>query len=201
MLRRHFYYWLYRSVQVGQFDGIGFASPSEGATEFAATMQASLGLIRTHDPRRYRRVREHICWIVNASHHHGGGGASYHPYLRRCKIDFSDFGWNDPAHVAAYYAHQIVHEATHGWLSARGFPYSRYSRIQHERICHAEQNRFLKLLDRQIPGIYKAWWSEFDPGDWDVSWNIWRRKTKELRRIYERIATEPSDAAERERVS
>lgn len=196
MLRRHLYYWLCNNVRVGEFDGIGLASPSEGGAEFAAVMHSSLELIRNHDPRRYGRVSDHICWIVNAAHHHGPGGASYHPYLRRCKIDFSDFGWDNKAHVAAYYAHQIVHEATHGWLCARGFRYSRSSRMQHERICLAEQNRFLKLLDNHIPGVYKTWASEFDPRDWEVSWTCVRRKKQELRRIYDRIGTEQMDAAE-----
>lgn len=197
MLRRRVYYWLYEKLQVGEFDGIGFASPPEGAAEFAATMQASLELIRTHDLRRYCRAKDHICWIVNAAHHHGAGGASYHPYLRRCKFDFSDFGWGDTILVAAYYAGAIVHEATHGWLCARGLRYARSTRLRHERICHAEQNRFLKLLDRRVPGVCKVWWSEFDPDDWNVSWTFWRRKGNELRRLYDRVTTEPSNEKER----
>jgi hypothetical protein len=198
VLVRSCIYRFYRHFCVGDFDGIRFASISHDATEFVNAMRSSLSLIRTHDPRRYRRVKDHICWIVDAARHDGAGGIAYNSYLRQCTVDFSDFGWDSANYLAAYYAHLIVHEATHGWLCARGFRYTRSSRMQHERICVAEENRFLKRLDRHIPGVYETWASEFDPRDWDVSWTFWRRKKQEVRRILERLATEQSDEPEPE---
>jgi hypothetical protein len=134
------------------------------------------------------RVQQHIHWIVNASYHQGAGGTAYHPYLKRCKIDFSDFGW-DKLKAASYYAKQIVHEGTHGFLCSRGFRYTRKARLQHERICHAEENRFLKRLDHHVPGVYEWFGSAFDPNDWHTSWHdgLFRRKHRELRRILERF--------------
>jgi hypothetical protein len=134
------------------------------------------------------RVQQHVNWIVDAPYHLAAGRTAYHPYLKRCKIDFSDFGW-DALIAASYYAKQIVHEATHGLLCSRGFRYRRRTRLQHEQICHAEEIRFLRRLDHHVPGVYESLGSEFDPHDWHTSWNhgLFRRKYRELRRLLDRF--------------
>jgi hypothetical protein len=189
LLRRRFCYWVYRAVEVGEYDGIHLVSVSVDADVFASVIKKSLELIQTHDARRYLRVKQHIRWIVDAAYHPGAGSSAYHPYLKRCKIDFSDFGWNE-LNTALFYAKQVVHEATHGVLHSRGFRYTRKTRAQHERICLAEENRFLKRLDHHFPGVHEWLGAEFNASHWHTSWNhgLVRRKYRELRRILGRLA-------------
>lgn len=94
-----------------------------------------------------------------------------------------DFG--DDLRHAAYYAALMVHEATHGMLLARGFDYTERSRAQTERICIAEENRFLARLCGVRADLPDSLQIEFDAAVWDESWNMSR--AEEVKRLFKRV--------------
>ena len=62
------------------------------------------------------------------------------------------------------YAASIVHEATHGYLKAKGIKTTEGNKTKIERICTVEENRFLSRIDSQ--------WGEqlqkpFNPCNWE----------------------------------
>ena len=158
-----------RSV-VARINGIGVADMrwrDDSREAFRMTIEASLQLIREHDPRRYQRIRQHLKRIINSV-----GEASYWHGIRACQLMFRDFrGVGDDLN-AAYYAVIIIHEATHGFIECRGFAYNETNRAQIERICVTEANRFAAKLarldsDRYPPRLLQ---SPFNPDDWNESW-------------------------------
>ena len=165
---RMLYDFVCRELQVSSFSGIGVVSLSNRApAQFAELTTRSLSLLEEVDPRRLERVRRHIKWIVNAPTTLGEGSANYSLYFKRCCIDLAESTSYDVTDMfAAYYASVIVHEATHGMLATRGFRYKGRKRLQHERICCAEQNRVLSRLDAVVPGVWARFSSEFNPSRW-----------------------------------
>ena len=49
-----------------------------------------------------------------------------------------------PKNEPAFFASEIVHEATHGYLKSKGFRYTKKTRERHEKLCLKEQQRFIK---------------------------------------------------------
>src|SRR5438045_3803167 len=76
--------------EVARFDGIIISDPNENVA-FHDTVLAALKLIKDLDPRRFRRIRRHIKWVVNVMLAHGG--ARYSCPTRTCKIDFENSVW------------------------------------------------------------------------------------------------------------
>lgn len=74
MLR--FQHWYQTKAKVADFEGIALADLKRKSGHFQETMESALALIRTADPRRFQRVKEHIKWIVNCTLEQPG--AEYH---------------------------------------------------------------------------------------------------------------------------
>ncbi len=180
---RHCVSGRYGSIVVVDFN---FDTTDDAA--FVATTQEALLLIHTVSPRQYRRMERDVRFIVNAELTAGG---SYNYLLRACEVDFAryhlerhsdDYEW-----YMAEYASTLVHEATHARLDRMYFSYTKQTRARIERICVAEQNRFLSRLKSDRYDFVKDLAQPFDEADWQFSWNAsrWERTKKLLQRIRE----------------
>lgn len=164
---------------VGQLDGIKIACLLEDDERFTNLVERCLLVIKTADPRRFRRIQEHVTWIVGRGEVALSGGR-YWSTFRACVLN-PNYAWNWD-HLVAEQAGVIVHEATHGYLEDRGFPYSQDTRVQIERICCTEQNRFYSRLSTDLS---EKLMFKFNSDDWTESWNTskWRWILRELRTV------------------
>jgi len=100
------------------------------------------------DPKRFRRAERVIrCVFLKPQK---TSLASYAHLARICFIDWDRI----PADVdsqgrVAMICVMIVHEATHGVIEGKRFPYSRSNRSRIEAVCVAEQRRMMKKLEQQ----------------------------------------------------
>ena len=166
-------------VKVRENDEIAIACFLVDEENFANLVDRSLALIASVDSRRYARIRTRLRWIVG-SHVVDRGGGRYLSSTRSCVLNPAvDF---EVDMTVARMAGVIVHEATHSRLADLGFGYTRHSRLQIERICCAEENRFFSRL---LPEQGEVLLREFDPNDWVETWNAtkWQRLSRDLRRI------------------
>ncbi len=136
---------------------------------FEEVIVRALDLIRNHDPRRYKRVKREIDWIANSSIP-GKFGGMYKSSVKACLIHFENYS-EDHRLVSSFYAGIIVHEATHGFIETKGYEYSEDNRLQIERICFSENNRFYKRIENAYPEYDGLLVREFVPSDWEYSWN------------------------------
>jgi hypothetical protein len=177
--------WLYKKSIVGSFHGISLVSLNEGVGDYVRVITRSLELIRERDPRRFARVQAQTRWLVDRPHPCGAGSGAYQHRIKATNIDFEyrpEFG--DELFHAAYFARVIVHEATHGVIRDRGISTTPENRIQVERICRAEENRFIVSLMLSFPHLPDRLIQPFDPEDWRESWETGRIAwaMKELKR-------------------
>jgi len=169
-------YWcLLRSYVRARYGRIAVTDISEGKNRFPSFAESTidaLRLIETVDPRRFRVVERELAFIVNKELLSGG---QYYRPLRSCSCDFSRYQF-DKQHEQyewwlAYHAGLIVHEATHGRLMSLYFPYTKKTRLQIERICHAEQRRFVAQLPSERYDFARDLVGPFDETCWHPSWN------------------------------
>ncbi len=151
---------------------------------FVQATRAALKLIERYDPRRYRVIERELRLIVNQPMASAG---AYERVTRQCKVSFTQY-WTDEDgnfcadpqaqhyewHLARY-ASMLVHESTHGRLDSLYIPYTKKTRVRIERICVAEQRRFLARLPQESYDL-KAIVSPFDPQRWEAIWNMGRRE-------------------------
>ncbi len=71
----------------------------------------------------------------------------------------------------------MVHEGTHGMLLKRGFEYTSESRVQIERICVAEEHRFLARLDSIRESLGSSLKEDFDAENWEEVWTMGKWET------------------------
>ena len=134
-----------KSTKVGEYQAIGFSdwnqNPKDDALFVIKTTEA-LKLIEQLDPRRFARIKRYIRYIQNTELYSGGR------YIHGiCQIDFGRYNFIAHPDWSLYqYAGTIIHEATHGMLHTRGIRYRKSDWVQIERICRAEQNRFLSRI-------------------------------------------------------
>ena len=177
--------WLYKKSVVGHFDSIPLISIGENHDDFLRIAKRSLELIRDYDSRRYHRVTVQTNWLVNCSVAAGAFCGLYRHRIKATEIDveyLSSVG--DLLFHAAIFAGVIVHEATHGVIRDRGIDTKPANRIQVERICRTEQNRFLKRLLVEFPELPDAIVQPFDPANWADHWRTgsFKRAFRELTR-------------------
>ena len=168
---------LLRTSVVSYFEGIPLTSMSGNHADFQNIVTRSLELIRDIDNRRFKRVLHQTKWLMNTSLSLGPYSGLYWHHQRAVTVDFSyqpDKG--DELWHAGYFAGVIVHEATHGVLEDKGFAYNEENRTQIERICTAEQNRFVMKLNKVRPNLGNELQEPFDSGNWEPSWNSTRLK-------------------------
>ncbi len=185
--------WMCHKHVVEYFDSIPIVSISENQDDCRMIVTKALELIRDHDPQRYERVKKHARFIVNSAH---PGGVGCGAYRRRTQIVELDVEYNesvgDLLFHAAHFAAVIVHEVTHGVICKKGIISNRDNRVQVERICVAEQNRFLRKLLKQYPELPEDIVRTFDPNNWSEAWGWsrferFRREMKRAERKWEVI--------------
>ncbi len=162
---------IYRKSICATFRGLPLVSLRSGHADYLRIISLSFELLEKYDPKRLRRVLDHADWVVDATLPCGAFSGRYQWSRRTIEIDFEyrpEFG--DGLHHAAYYAAVLVHEATHGYLKYRGIEATLENRIQIERICCSEENRFLKRINAARGGIGDALLSPFDPERWTAIW-------------------------------
>ena len=140
----------------------------------------ALAIIRDYDARRYDRVQAYIRVIFLKDVY---VAAYYHVDSMTCVLDLCPFKFD----LSAYYytaalASTLVHEATHGLIASKGIAYNRKSRMRIERICSAEERRFVSRID---PAIADWLLGEFDGSRWHPyynpisnAWIAWKRKNQ-----------------------
>jgi hypothetical protein len=180
--------WIYRKNQIADFDGISIVDWSQ-TPRFSEILKAALQLIKNTDSRRYRRVQQHIRFVVSCIRPFGGG--AYYRDTRTCEFDFiTPRSESDVQFYTAWYACALVHEATHGRLHSLGIEYTPENRVRVEKLCVEEEQRFAKGLTL-TPEIFARLDSleKFDPRRWERSWNTsrWKKFRLEMRRIRRRF--------------
>ncbi|MCB8932531.1 MAG: hypothetical protein M9921_07065 [Fimbriimonadaceae bacterium] len=162
-LHARFQRWLVEGGVAVEYRGIKLCQLIAGGgcpDEFVFWTKLALDLVESADPRRMARIQRELDYIVDTEL---SSLASY-TAGRICNVDFTKFEVaRQPEWLLPMYASSIIHEATHGTLYARGLPYTKRNRLRIERICRAEENRFLSQVSTR--------WGEnlrrpFDPGDW-----------------------------------
>lgn len=165
----------YRSGIIGCYKTIALADANSDPLDdemFLAVAQEALALVEREDPRRFRRIQREIPLIVNVEL---TSGAAYNRQGRFCEVDFSRYllepnGEGREWYVACF-ASTVVHEATHGCLESLGFPYTKRTRVQIERICNAEEKRFATRLKSDQYDFAKDLVPNFNEDDWHTHWN------------------------------
>jgi hypothetical protein len=113
--------------------------------EFLQRTREALELVEHFDARRFRRIQREIRFIV---HTELPSGANYRRVGRFCCVDFARYDFaKDRDWYLRGYAATLVHEATHGAMYSRYIGYTGYRRLRIERLCRAEELRFLRRLD------------------------------------------------------
>lgn len=166
---------IFKSSLICTIDEIYISGIKKNNDSFEEIIGFALDLIRDHDPKRYQRVKSEINWIVNSTIPSKYGGM-YQRSVKACLINFDNYS-EDFKIVSAFYAGIIVHEATHGFIERKGFNYSNDKRLQIERICDAENNRFYRRIESIYPEYEGLLIREFEPSNWEYSWNTpkWKK--------------------------
>jgi hypothetical protein len=168
MLR--FQHWYQTTAKVADCEGIALADLKRKSGHFQETMESALALIRTADPRRFQRVKEHIKWIINCTLEQAG--AEYHKEFKSVRIDFEEpEEESDRDFKAGFWARSLVHEATHGHLFRYGIAYTDELRGRIERLCVKEENRFICRLASAHPDLARQLHREFNDQEWQFAWS------------------------------
>lgn len=135
-----------------------------------------LDLIREASPRHFLRVQRHVGVIANSTI---VADAHNRRFNRRVSVNFNKIWIESKAEACLRgYAMLLVHEATHGYLHALRFLYSKSTQSRIERICVNEGNRFLLHLGSQWAHLRQ----EFNQSDWDFPWHASRSLKLKLHR-------------------
>jgi hypothetical protein len=165
---------LQRHSEIARYEGIILADLRGRSPHFREILLAALRLLHVSDSRRFRRVQVYIRYIVNLTLGHPG--AQYDYKTRTCRIDFEEPNGNaDHDFYIGFHACNLVHEATHGEIEARGIPYDGEFRCRIERLCVQEENRFVQRLRDAGFVAAERLGRDFDESDWDFSWNASRK--------------------------
>jgi len=148
--------------------------------KFFKITKEAIDLIAKIDQRRFKRVKSELKYILNQELLSIG---VYRKRLRACGIDFGEYEFDENYKWYLYsYAGTIVHEATHGYLDTKKYKYTSKNRVQIEKICRTEQNRFLKKLDYELKDQLIR---KFNEKDWDFYWHA--SKWDQLKAILQRL--------------
>ena len=170
-IQRHLLSWCHNST----IDGISISDLRGDDGNFDSIVNQALALIKKHDKRRYVRVTNELDWIVNSNDPEPNNGAFYRHITKGCYINFKN-DFDDQFLFIALIAARIVHEATHGYLCTKGINYETDLRVRIERLCCSEENRFLSIIENNYPEYMGQLTFEFNPKDWDKSWNTSRKR-------------------------
>jgi hypothetical protein len=165
---------VWKSLTIGEHSGIAIVDLSRakaGRQYFLGRTTDALQLLQRADPRRFRRVREHLKYIVHRELPFGYG--QYEPGLAACYVDFTRLDFTKSYNMMLWtYAAILVHEATHAALQSRGIPYSSNTRERVERLCNTESARFLRRHTRRAGDLWEQIMNR--PGRRRRSWTATR---------------------------
>lgn len=148
--------------------------------KFFKISKEAIDLIAKIDQRRYKRVKSELRYIINQELLSGG---EYNRRLHACVIDFGRYEFDKNYKWCLYsYAGTIIHEATHGYLYTKKYKYTLENRVQIEKICSTEQNRFLQKLDYELKDQLIR---EFNEKDWDFYWHA--SKWEQFKAFWQRL--------------
>jgi hypothetical protein len=172
----------WRRLMIGEHDGVRIVDDSyrkDLQQGFLRGITQALRLVAQQDPRRYRRVRKHLGFIVH--HELDGAAADFVRWPSACRVDFDRFQFDESSEAAAFQlAASLVHEATHGrlalrWGVAGGLPLE--TRLRLERICLLEETRFANRVDPRLGRVYQRtvfrsdrWRSWYEERDRRTEW-------------------------------
>ena len=167
--------YLRSATALATIDGIKIVdSGRKKDPRFYSDTVTALELIKSADPRRYRRLQREVRFITNMEKIEQLGWASYNRSWRSCEVDYRRMNTDRESRDWSLraYAATLVHEATHGAIYSRYIAYVPRLRARIEKLCVTEANRFVKRLDTP-----EVCWSEslacpFDEKDWHSSWYI-----------------------------
>jgi hypothetical protein len=159
--------WVWKRKALKVHDGIRIVYRSlrkDLVEEFAPKVCEALALIASKDPRRYRRVRRYVQFIVAQEL---DAAAVYYRRPPACLVDFGRYmDRRVGKRVASLLAASIVHEATHGALFHWCPRPDREAGLRMERICMIEQIRFAHRVSAELGAAYSKVCSD---------WPKWRR--------------------------
>lgn len=178
---------LLRSSEVGRFEGIVLADLRK-SKRFRDCLLASLEQVKSCDPLRFRRIQRRLTWVVSCTLSEAGR-AEYHHDTRTCQIDFDERQYEtDPEACVALLGSVLVHEATHGTIRTHGILYTPEIRSRIERLCVAEEHRFLDHLARCQNDLARRIRRDFSESDWHSAWSA--TPTETLFRIFRRLRSQ-----------
>ena len=156
-------------------------SRSSEATFLASTIEA-LQLVERTDPRRFKRIQQHVRYIVHADL---PSSACYNRLGRICLLDYRRYRFQENHDWYLYcYASILVHEATHGAINSYYIPDIKPTHLRLEKLCHLEERRFLQRLAtenqswvQKVAGEFdEQYYSEYYNRNWFAKWQkIWKR--------------------------
>ena len=148
--------------------------------KFFKISKEAIDLIAKTDQRRFRRVQNELKYIINQELLSGG---EYRRRIHACVIDFGRYEFDKDYEWCLYqYAGTIIHEATHGYLFAKKINYTLENKVQIEKICCTEENRFFKKLDCEFKDQLIE---KFDEKGWDFCWHA--SKWEKTKAMWQRI--------------
>lgn len=174
---------LYSTCAVCEVDGLKIVDMRDKNDGYVESITSSLEMIKIYDPKRYKRVLSEASWIVNTNEV-GTYGGQYKRRTKSCILNFDNFD-EDQRLVSAYFGGMIVHEATHGLMDTKGIHYTHENKVQIERICSAEENRFYRRIVAVYPEYEGRLVRVFDSSDWEESWGMskWEKAFHSFKRI------------------
>lgn len=181
-IRKWVFEYFLKSVQQGEIESIKIACFKSDGKEFYNFIKNVLSFIKSVDPKRYNRTIRELQWISNTNTQETTG--KYNNLVKLCSLNYEISNEVTDSCIVLF-SSVIVHEATHGLLYSKGFKYTEDNREQVERICFAEENRFLKKAEVKYPEIAKSHQREFNPDNWVSMWEStkWQRLIAMIKRV------------------
>ena len=171
LIMEPFLRWLLNSVECESFDGVkivDFSARRNVIHRFQVDTVAALRLIKSVDPRRFKRIQREMPMVVNSEY---SAYATYKRLGKRCEIDYNRFDLTDhPEYYLWWYATVLVHEATHGAVYSKYIHYIPRLRSRIERLCETEARRFATKADTNARNWSNTLVQQFDEKKWHKSW-------------------------------
>lgn len=136
------------SGPIGEACGIPVYAPSVSLQEdcrsrFLELTRESMEEVKEKDPYRFSLIQKYIAGIVEFP---DSRIARFHPLGKLFEINFyhlmqlEEIGVNP----REFYSCLLIHEATHGYLHARGIPINSRTKARVEQICNMQAARFAR---------------------------------------------------------
>lgn len=136
------------SGSIGEACGIPVYAPSvslkeEARNRFLELTRESMEAVKEKDRYRFSLIQKNITGIVEFP---CSRIALYHSLGKLCEINFYQLMQLEEIGVnpREFYSCLLIHEATHGYLHARGIPINSRTKARVEQICNRQAARFAR---------------------------------------------------------